>query len=113
MARHNEDGAEAEKRVAQYLHDSGYKILSNNWKTSWCEIDVVAEKDNCVHFVEVKYRSNSNQGSGLDYITPQKLRKMELAAKSWVEINSWKGDYVLSAAEVSGVDFDLEFINQI
>lgn len=113
MALHNIDGAQAEKRVAEYLAVTGYKILTKNWKTKWCEIDIVAKKDNCVHFVEVKYRSNMAQGSGFDYITPAKLRKMDLAARSWVEINGWSGEYVLSAAEVSGHDFEIELIEQI
>lgn len=113
MALHNIDGAEAEKRVAEYLADAGYKILARNWKTRWCEIDIAAKKDDCVHFVEVKYRSNKAQGGGFDYITAAKLRKMDLAARSWIEINNWSGEYVLSAAEVSGHDFEIEFIEQI
>lgn len=113
MARHNIDGAKAEEEVAEYLKDRKYKILARNWKTRWCEIDIVAEKDRVVYFVEVKYRSNTAQGSGFDYITPSKLKKMELAANSWVEINGWKNEYTLSAAEVSGPDFEVEFIEQI
>lgn len=113
MAKHNDDGAQAESRVAWMLKTEGYKIRAKNWKTRWCEIDIVAEKDGCIYFVEVKYRSNHRQGSGLDYITPKKLKKMELAAQSWVEIYGWKDDYVLSAAEVSGSDFEVEFIEDI
>lgn len=113
MARHNIDGAKAEENVVDYLRGQGYKILAKNWKTKWCEIDIVAEKNKCLHFVEVKYRSSHSQGSGLDYITSQKLRKMDLAARSWVELNGWDKEYVLSAAEVSGEDYKIEFIEQI
>ncbi len=113
MAQHNIDGAKAEEKVAEYLRIEGFKILAKNWKTKWCEIDVVAEKQKVAYFVEVKYRSNSSQGSGFEYITAAKLKKMELAAKSWVEINSWKNEYVLSAAEVSGTDFEVEFIEEL
>lgn len=113
MAKHNADGAKAEKTVAEFLKNDGYKILGTNWKTKWCEIDIIAEKDNCIYFVEVKYRRTDSAGSGFDYIHSQKLRKMELAAKSWVELNNWKEEYVLSAAEVSGLKFDIEFIEQL
>lgn len=113
MARHNIDGSEAEGRVAEFLKREGYTILEKNWKTKWCEVDIVAKKDGCIYFVEVKYRSTPDQGGGFDYITGPKLKKMDLAARSWVEINGWTGEYVLSAAEVSGLDFDIEFIEQI
>ncbi len=113
MAQHNQSGSEAEERVAGYLRQNDYKIIGQNWKTKWCEIDIIAKKDNCMHFIEVKYRTSDTQGGGYDYITPQKLRKMDLAARSWVEMNDWNKEYVLSAAEVSGPDFDIEFIEQV
>ncbi len=66
-----------------------------------------------MYFVEVKYRSSPDQGSGFDYITPAKLRQMSRAADSWVLINRWNGEYVLSAAEVSSPNFEVEFLEQI
>lgn len=113
MAKHNISGSEAEERVARWLEDNRYKIVDMNWKTRWCEIDIVAQKNKTMHFVEVKYRNSSAQGGGLDYITKQKLRQMRRAANSWAELNSWQGQYVLSAAEVSGSAFDVRFVEQI
>ena len=107
-------GRQAEQAAADYLKERGYKILDQNWRTRWCEIDVVAEKDSCVYFVEVKYRKSNAWGSGLDYITPAKLKQMRFASELWVSSNNWKGDYSLSAVEVTGVNFEItEFINQI
>ena len=113
MALHNISGEAAEEEAAKYLINSGYKIVERNWKTKWCEIDIVAKKDSCIYFVEVKYRQSYLQGNGFDYITPNKLRKMELAAKSWVEVNGWDGEYTLSAAEVSGIRFTVKFIEEV
>lgn len=113
MAKHNTHGAEAEQAVAEYLIENGYKVLDINWKTKWCEIDIVAQKNKVIHFVEVKYRSNQAQGGGFDYIHDKKLRQMQRAADSWVLIQNWDGEYVLSAAEVSGSDFDIDFIDEV
>lgn len=113
MAQHNLRGSEAENQVANYLKSLGFKIVEQNWKTKWCEIDIVAKKDNCLYFVEVKYRNNTDWGSGFDYITAAKLKKMDLAARSWVEINNWQGEYTLSAAEVAGPNFAIEFIEEV
>lgn len=113
MAIHNILGNAAEDAVKKFLLSNKYKILDTNWKTKWCEIDIVASKDKTIHFVEVKYRSSSFQGSGFDYINSKKLTQMARAADSWVAINHWDGEYVLSAAEVSGENFRITFIEQI
>lgn len=98
-------GRSAEDAAADYLNAKGYKILDRNWRTRWCEIDIVAEKDKCIYFVEVKYRKSEAWGSGLEYITPKKLKQMAFAAEFWVSSNKWAGDYGLSGIEITGDDF--------
>jgi uncharacterized protein (TIGR00252 family) len=94
-------GRSAEERVAVLLQKAGFKILARNWRTRSCEIDIVANKNKIIYFVEVKYRSSENQGSGFDYITPKKLSQMRFAAQVWVQENDWQDDYRIAAAEIS------------
>ena len=101
-------GAKAEKFASEYLKKRGFTIIDTNWKTRTCEIDIVARKSKRLYFVEVKYRKNSDQGSGLAYITPAKLKQMTFAAYQWVSVNDWAGDYSLSAIEVSGDGFSID-----
>ena len=104
-------GHKAEKVAADYIKNLGFKILAINWRNKYCEIDIVAKKRKTVHFVEVKYRQNDSQGTGLDYITPNKLQQMKYAAEAWVHDNNWSGDYTLSAIELSGTEYQVtEFI---
>lgn len=111
--KHNEDGQNAEEAVADFLRGNGYKILERNWKTPQCEIDIVARRGGCVYFVEVKFRSNSDQGTGYEYVTPAKQKQMAFAANFWIAKHRWDGEYVLSAASVSGPDYTVEFIEEI
>lgn len=111
--KHNDDGQYAEEKAAEFLSNNGYKILDRNWKTRQCEIDIVAKKNSCVYFVEVKYRTTSSQGTGFEYITDVKLRQMSFAAEYWVVKNRWEGEFVLSGMSVSGTGFDIEFIEVI
>lgn len=98
-------GREAELAAAEYLKSRGYKIVDKNWRTRFCEIDIIAEKNQTINFVEVKYRQSNAQGSGLEYITAQKLKQMQFAAEMWVADHDWGGDYCLAAMEVSGSNF--------
>lgn len=93
-------GHDAEKWAAEYLKQQGYKIRELNWKTRYCEIDIVAEKDNTIYFIEVKYRKSDKFGSGLDYVTPKKLQQMTFAAEMWVSNNNWEGNYQLAALAI-------------
>lgn len=73
-------GNAAEDQAAAWLEQQGYVITERNWKTRFCEIDIIATKDQVLHFVEVKHRRSAEQGGGLAAITPAKLRQMKFAA---------------------------------
>lgn len=103
-------GREAESSVADHLKKIGYKLVSQNWRTRWCEIDLVMSKNDVVYFIEVKYRKNALQGRGLEYVTPKKVRQMEFAANSWLAMNDWSGDARLLAVELSGLDDSFEMV---
>lgn len=98
-------GQLAEAAAATYLQAKGYEILQTNWRTPWCEIDIVAKRHNVIYCCEVKYRGSQRQGQGLDYVTPAKLQKMRLGAASWTHLHNWRGQYQLLAIEVSGPGF--------
>lgn len=100
-----EIGRRAETVAAAYLQRQGCEVIAQNWRTRWCEIDVVAQRDGVVYFCEVKYRRTTTYGAGLDYITPAKLKQMRFAAESWVHAHGWQGDYQLCAIEVAGPQF--------
>ena len=52
-------GLSGEEIAAGYLMQHGYTILDHNWNLHYgCELDIVAFKDNILHAVEVKTRSN-------------------------------------------------------
>ena len=93
-------GHEAEKIAADYLKTQGFKILELNWRTKYCEIDIVARKAKRIYLVEVKSRRSLAQGSGVEYITVKKLQQMRFAAEMWVSTQGWKGDYQLAAISI-------------
>ena len=101
-------GDKAESKAAKYLRRKGYIIVDRNWKTRACEIDIIAKKKSAIHFVEVKYRSKAQHGSGFDYINSAKVAQMQYAAEYWVSANNWEGEYYLSAVELSGDKFKVD-----
>jgi ribonuclease HII len=96
-------GDTAETVVAKHLSEGGHVILERNWRTKFCEIDIVSQKGDTIYFVEVKYRKNDKAGGGLAAITPKKLKQMTFAAEFYSAKHRLKDvNLRLAAADVSG-----------
>ncbi len=74
-------GDKGETEAAQYLMAHGHEIVDRNWKTKWCEIDIISSLGDTVYFVEVKHRKNAKAGDGFEAITQTKLKQMTFAAE--------------------------------
>lgn len=96
-------GRVAENLAAEFLRKKGYQIIAQNWRTKLCEIDIVAQKDDTIYLVEVKYRKKSSHGDGLSAITSKKLRQMKFASRVWQHWHDYKNpDMRLSAIAMIG-----------
>lgn len=74
-------GDSSETVVANYLLRQGHTILERNWRTKWCEVDIISLHGDTVYFTEVKHRKNDKAGDGFAAITPRKLQQMKFAAE--------------------------------
>ena len=80
-------GDSAEGVASKYLSNLGHKILARNWKTKFCEIDIVSQKSDVIYFTEVKYRKKPDQGGGMGAITNKKLRQMKFSVELYALSN--------------------------
>lgn len=62
MATHNETGKLGETMATQWAVNNGFSIIAVNWRYRKLEIDLVALKDDKLHFFEVKTRRNTRFG---------------------------------------------------
>ena len=74
-------GDKGEQAAADWLTADGHEIVARNWRTRYCEIDIVSVKGKVLYFTEVKYRKNDDFGDGLAAITAKKQRQMRFAAE--------------------------------
>ena len=97
-------GDKGEQAVADWLAADGHEIIARNWRTRYCEIDIVSVKGEVLYFTEVKYRKNDDFGDGLAAITAKKQRQMRFAAELFLAGKPECSGMVakLLAASVSG-----------
>lgn len=96
-------GDASETVAAEELVQRGHEILARNWKTKYCEIDIISSKNGVFYFTEVKHRKNARAGDGLAAITPKKLVKMNYAARFYAHTEKIKNtDLRLMAIATEG-----------
>jgi len=83
----NQLGQFGESFVVDHLKNQGFKILEQNYKKFFGEIDIIATKEDLLIFVEVKTRKNI-QTSMFELVLPSKQRKIILTAKSYLSLNN-------------------------
>jgi putative endonuclease len=85
-------GRDGEEAAALYLESRGWRILARRFRVRGGEVDLVAEKDGTVAFVEVKTRSPGALDDGRGAVTPAKRRRLALAAGAYLA-RSGLGDH--------------------
>ena len=68
-------GKVGEKKAVDFLKKNGYKILETNYKTHVGEIDIIAENQGYIVFIEVKTRSGDEFGQPSEAVTKKKQEK--------------------------------------
>lgn len=78
-------GKKGEDKACDYLINKGYKIIERNWHYSKnAEIDIIAEDNGTIVFVEVKTRTNLNYGHPFESITYTKIQKIHKAIFAYI-----------------------------
>ncbi|OOB77558.1 MAG: YraN family protein [Epulopiscium sp. Nuni2H_MBin001] len=77
-------GKQYEQLAADYLCNCGYTILNLNYRTRFGEVDIIAQKDNCIIFVEVKYRANTKYGNPCEAVNYYKQKKLIATAQLYL-----------------------------
>lgn len=77
-------GSEFEQVAADELVRKGYRILERNYRCPKGEIDIIAEDEGTICFVEVKYRINNSKGFPEDAVSYQKQRVISKVAEYYL-----------------------------
>lgn len=101
-------GRWGEQQAEKFLLEKGYQILNKNVRTPYGEIDLVAQKDEMLIFVEVKTRSSRAFGNPEEAVTETKLTHMIDSAESYLQENphllqDWRID-VIAVTKISVYD---------
>lgn len=97
-----EIGNIGEDAVCEFLKDNGYEILNRNFTIRGGEIDIVAKKNDCIAFVEVKTRKCDALQTGEQAVDNAKRQHLINAANRFMETLDYdcNGRFDVAVAEM-------------
>jgi putative endonuclease len=87
MGRTQIIGAAGELAAVEWLRKEGFDIVAQNWRSGRYEIDIVAQRWDKIHFVEVKSRDALSWESPEEAMTQAKQRAFRYAVQAFLAIN--------------------------
>ena len=113
MAQHNELGKLGEEAACLFLKKINYTILHQNWRFEKYEVDIIAEDEEFIVFVEVKTRTSDQWGNPHDAIGRARIKRMVEAADYYIkEYNPEKPvRFDVVGAIWNGKDFEIDHID--
>lgn len=113
MLLKKEIGDLGENAAAKYLKKNGYKILGRNYRKKYGEIDIIAEKDDSIAFVEVKTRKNDDFGRPCEFVDKRKQERIKKTALSYICEKGYDAGFTFDVIEVYGENGKVREINHI
>ena len=74
-------GGHGERIAAEYLRLRGYEIIRRNYHGGHKEIDLIASRNGCLAFIEVKTRRGNRFGEAVQGFSRGQLRNIRQAAR--------------------------------
>lgn len=104
-----------ENAAEEYLEDEDYEILERNFRLKFGEVDIIAEKDGCTVFVEVKTRKDNLHGNPSEFVDFRKQRRVRKAAACFTDIinNDVRFDVIEVLYEEKNGEMTVTKINHI
>jgi putative endonuclease len=91
MAHHNQTGSSGEAMALGYFIELGFTILHQNWRHSHWEVDIIASKDDVLHFIEVKTRRTKTFGHPEEAVSKKKIQNLINASEEYLyRFPQWK-----------------------
>jgi len=113
--KRKELGDIGEELARKFLKKKGYRIHETNFRCREGEIDIIAERKDCLVFVEVRTRTSSSFGSPEESVTSAKKEKLIATALAYMGNHkdlpdNWRIDFVGIELDQKGKATRIELI---
>jgi len=113
--KRRDTGILGEKLAGDFLRKRGYRILEANYRCPQGEVDLIAEHEDFLVFVEVRTKRSREFGTPEESITPTKKERLRMVAAHYQQTHdnlpqSWRIDVVAVELNRRGKPSRIELI---
>ena len=80
-------GKYGEDLASDYLIGHGYSLIQRNFKARYGEIDIIAQKNSVLVFIEVKTRMGKKYGTPEEAVTKRKIHEVTMTSEYYYLLN--------------------------
>ena len=104
MGRNNLVGAWGEELAANFLKKKRYKIIGTNFHCRYGEIDLIAQYQRFLVFVEVKVRKSSKFAQACEFVDIHKQNRLRTTAEFYLFANPTELQPLFDVVEIYAPD---------
>jgi putative endonuclease len=78
-------GEKGERIAARWLVRQGWRVIQWRFRSGRRDVDLIAERDGLIAFVEVKARRGNGFGGPVEAVGWRKQRELSRSAKVWID----------------------------
>lgn len=93
-------GRWGESQVADWLRKKGYRLIAAGYRSRYGEIDLIAENNEFICFVEVKLRRSDQFAKAREAVDHRKQERIRLTALQYLSVNPSQRQPRFDVAEV-------------
>ncbi len=102
-------GQYGEDLAAKFCREHGLKIVARNYRCRTGEIDIIAHRDDVLHFIEVKNRTH-DLIPGRYAVNANKQKHIRQSAQNYLMQHNLTNNYLVSFDVIEITDGHLEFL---
>jgi len=93
----SETGTIGESIAKRFLEKKGYKIIEQNFRTKYSEMDLIVNKKDVLVFIEVRTKTNDHFGSPEQTINKNKINRLIRSAQAYIAYKKYQGSFQIDA----------------
>jgi putative endonuclease len=115
MMKRRETGMLGEQLACDFLGKNGYRIIERNFRCPGGEVDIIAQQQDTLVFIEVRTKHSRQFGSPEESITRTKMERLRNMASQYYQSRknlpeSWRIDVVAIEMKYNGLVSRIELI---
>jgi putative endonuclease len=107
-------GARGEEIALRFLKQRRFKILAQNYRSTFGEVDIIArDPDNILSFIEVKTRSSRTHGTPQEAVNPRKQAQISRVALEFIQryrLEQQRARFDVVAVQFSAAGYTVDLI---